>query len=71
MFLRSSLSASPRRRQVTTLAIGVALGGVVMASFAGANPATTDTTDVAFVAIPAQQVMGNNSIAAGKAESRS
>jgi len=69
MVLRRSLSRSPRRRQLITLVVGAAVGGVVMANFAGANPATTDTTDVAFVAIPAKQVMGNNSIPAGKAES--
>lgn len=69
MNLRHSLPASPRRRHLITGAVGAAVGGVLVATFAGANPATTDTTDVAFVSIPAKQVMGNNSIAAGKVES--
>ncbi|RHW24748.1 hypothetical protein D0Z08_22505 [Nocardioides immobilis] len=69
MNFRHSLSSSPRLRHVVTLAAGAAAGGVLFATLAGANPATTDTTDVAFVTIPAKQVMGNNSIAAGKVES--
>lgn len=69
MIFRPSLSASPRRRHLITGAVGAAVGGVLVATLAGANPATTDTTDVAFVAIPAKQVMGNNSIPAGKVES--